>query len=113
FHFRLDVSQELSIEITLRELQHLLQNIRRFCFVTIEREHAQDRVETVTLGDELTHLRRLEVCDRNVLWTLRPLKPGIDVRDLDPAFLRESTHEQRIPIVAPTGTRAPLFVNRE
>src|ERR1043166_7188758 len=72
-HFRLDISHELTIEITLSELQALLQHVWLFCCVAIHREHAQDRVEAVTLGDKLTHLRRLKVCDRKVLRRLRPL----------------------------------------
>src|SRR6185369_2832556 len=82
-------------------------------FVAIHGEHAQDRIEAVTFGDELTNLRCLEVSDRNVLRALRPLETRIEIRHLEPTAFTERADKEWIPIVAPTRPRASFFVNRE
>src|SRR5689334_3090454 len=100
-HLRLDKGIELAIEISLTQLQHLAQNIRRVRLIAIECEHVEDRVKPKTFGNELANLRGLKVSNGDVLWAPRPLKRRVEIRDLEPAAARETFDEQRIPVIAP------------
>src|SRR5689334_7233964 len=107
----LDVSTEFAIEITLAQLQHLSQDVGRVRLVTIECEHAEDRVKPETVNDELANLRGLKICNSDVLRRTWSLKCCVEIRDLEPAPGCEAAHKQRVPVIPPTGPRAPLFVN--
>src|SRR6185503_8116536 len=102
---------KLAIEITLAQLQNLLKHVGCARFVAIHCKHSKNRVEAVALCDEFANLRRLKVSDRNILRALWSLKTGVEIRHLEPAFLRERAHKKRVPIIAPTGAGASLFVN--